>query len=192
MSDPDNSAGGEQHQERVHRRRRAALRIAIVNGVLFMAGAAGAFLALRGPAGELWAVIGAGIVLGLGVLSVSFIVLTARSQARDMPQPLFEALTGGDVGTYLCDGDGEVRFANATLLRWLGYDRDMPQARRAVARALKRRGEGQKLRGETVGMRHADGRLVSLHVVEQETAEGLAWGLVWSRRPFAEPQPGGP
>jgi protein-S-isoprenylcysteine O-methyltransferase Ste14 len=84
--------GGEPHQERAHRRRRAARRIAIVNAVLFLAGAAGAFLVLRGPAGDLWAVIGAGIVVGLGILSVSFIVLTARSQARDMPQPLFDAL----------------------------------------------------------------------------------------------------
>ncbi len=184
--------GGEAHQERLHRRRRAALRIAMVNAVLFLGGAAGAFFTLRGPAGELWAVIGAGIVLGLGVLSVSFIILTARSQARDMPQPLFDALTGGEVGTYLCDGDGDVRFANATLLRWLGYDRDQPQARRAIARALARRTEGQRLRGEAVGMRHADGRVVSLHVSDQETREGLAWGLVWRTRPFADAVPSGP
>ena len=184
--------GGEPHLERVHRRRRAALRIAVVNAVLFLGGSAGAFLALQGPAGELWAVIGAGIVAGLGVLSVSFIILTARSQARDMPQPLFDALTGGDVGTYLCDDEGDVRFANATLLRWLGYDRDQPQARRAIARALARRGEGQRLRGEAIGVRHADGRLVSLHIAEQETQEGLAWGLVWRSRPFADAVPAGP
>jgi two-component system, cell cycle sensor histidine kinase and response regulator CckA len=184
--------GGEQHQERVHRRRRAALRIAMVNAVLFLGGAAGAFFALRGPAGELWAVIGAGIVAGLGILSVSFIILTARSQARDMPQPLFDALTGGEVGTYLCDGDGDVRFANATLLRWLGYDRDQPQARRAIARALARRSDGQRTGGDAIGVRHADGRLVSLHVADQETREGLAWGLVWRNRPFPEAVSAGP
>jgi len=170
----------------MHRRRRAALRIAAVNAVLFLAGAGGAFVALRTPAGELGAVIGAGIVIGLGVLSVSFILLTARSQARDMPQPLFDALTQGDVGTYLTDDDGGVRFANATLLRWLGYDRDQPQARRAVARALAQLPEGQRRRGEAVPMRHADGRLVRLHVVEHQGSGGAAWGLVWRERPFAE------
>src|SRR5690606_32309683 len=86
--------------------------------------------------------------------------------------------------------EGEVRFANATLLRWLGYDRDQPQARRAVGRALARLGEGQRRRGETVPMRHADGRLVTLHVIEQSAGRGAAWGLVWQTRPFGE-TPGG-
>ncbi|MBT7649119.1 MAG: PAS domain-containing protein, partial [Rhodospirillaceae bacterium] len=186
MSHPERPGAGRG--ERLYQRHRAAIRIAVINAVLFLGGAVGAYWALMSPAGEAVAIIAAMVVVGLGVLSVSFIVLTARSHAGDMPRDLFDALISGPAGLFLLDGDGDVRFVNATMVGWLGHDRDGHAVRRAVRRSLMRGHVDDDMTehnaAEPVAIRRADGALQRLYVVLQDTNSGVRFGLAWPEAPL--------
>ena len=168
--------------ERLYQRHIAAIRIAVINAVLFLAGAAGTFVAMMSVAGDVVAVTAAIAVLGLGVVSVTFIILTARSHGRDMPRDLFDALTGGPVGLFLLDGVGDVVFVNETLALWLGYDVDGTPVRRALTRAAALQIEGQdddRRSREPLAVRRADGALARMSLVLQVADSGARFGMVW-------------
>jgi len=175
-------------RERLYQRHRAAIRIAVINAVLFISGSVGTFFALRSPAGETVALIAAFAVLALGVVSVTFIILTARSQGRDMPRDLFDALTTGPLGLFQADDDGNVTFVNATLSGWLDYDIDSLQVRRALTRALARhansRKEASDRTDEPFAVRNADGSLNRLALVLHEIDGGGCFGAVWPEAPM--------
>jgi two-component system, cell cycle sensor histidine kinase and response regulator CckA len=168
-----------ERAERQRQRRLAALRIAAVNGVLFVVGAAGAYVALLSPAGALIALIAAIVVTALGILSVSFIVLTARSQAKALPRDVLDAVVEGPVGIFHCNDRGDVTFINNCLSSWLEAERADDFARDLLQRAL-RNGVGES----RLEVRTATGRLARLTANIMEIEGGGQLGLVWRRHPF--------
>ncbi|MGY8997208.1 MAG: hypothetical protein ACKVH7_12255, partial [Alphaproteobacteria bacterium] len=93
----------------------------------------------QSQAGDVVALIAAMVVIGLGLVSVTFIVLTAQTHGRELPRDLTLGLTAGAVGLFALDDDGAPTYVNETLVAWLGHERDGTQPRRAVGRAIARR-----------------------------------------------------
>ena len=178
MADPLIDAR-EERAERQRKRRLAALRIAAINGILFLIGAAGAYVALLSPAGAFLALIAAAVVISLGILSVSFIVLTARTQARTLPRDVLDAVVEGPVGIFHCNERGDVTFINHCLSSWLEAERVDDFARDLLQRALEN-GAGEP----RLEVRTATGRLARLTAKIMEIDGGGRIGLVWRRHPF--------
>ena len=169
----------EERAERRRQRRLAALRIAAINGFLFLIGAAGAYIALLTPAGKFVAFIAAAVVISLGILSVIFIALTARTHAKAMPREVLDAVVDGPVGVFHLNDRGMVTFINNTLGMWLEAERTDEYAHELLQRALDN-GAGEP----RFEVRTATGRLARLTAKIMETDNGGQIGLVWRRHPF--------
>jgi two-component system cell cycle sensor histidine kinase/response regulator CckA len=184
---PKARPGRSTRQQRLYERNRAAVRIAVLNALLFVAGAAGAFVALRSPAGDIVAMIAAMVVIGLGMVSVTFIVFTAQSHERELPRDLSLGLDAGPLGLFMIDEAGDPTFLNETLVTWLGYEHDGTKPRRAIQRAVARRLDGKdapEASANALGVRRSDGSLAKLHVaLHAMDGDGLL-GLAWEEPPL--------
>jgi two-component system cell cycle sensor histidine kinase/response regulator CckA len=178
MADGLGDARGER-AERQRRRRLAALRIAAVNGLLFLIGAAGAYVALLSPAGGFIALIAAAVVVSLGILSVAFTILTARSQAKTLPRDVLDAVVDGPVGIFHANERGDVTFVNSCLATWLEAEHSSVFARDLLQRALAS-GDGEP----RLEVRTATGRLARLTAKIMAIDGGGRIGMVWRRHPF--------
>lgn len=189
MTDDETDARASRapRQQRLYERHLAAIRIAVLNALLFVAGAAGAFVALQSPAGDVVSLIAAMVVIGLGLVSVTFIVLTAQTHGRELPRDLALGLTTGAVGLFALDDDGAPTYINETLVTWLGHERDGTQPRRAIGRAIARRlnaEESPETASQALAVRQADGALARLYVSLHPGESGTSFGLAWLEPPL--------
>ncbi len=169
----------EERADRQRRRRRAAIQMAVVNGLLFVLGAGAAFLALRSSSGEMVALVAAIVVIALGIVSVTFIVLSGRAQARALPVDVLDAVVDGPVGLFHLDERGQITFMNSSLCVWLEADDREDFARGLLQQALDEADGEPRLE-----VRTTTGRLARLTVNIMEIDGGGRIGLVWRRHPF--------
>ncbi len=68
------------------------------------------------------------VVIGLGMVSITFIGFTAQNHECDLPRDLTLGLDTGPVGLFVLNDEGAPTFLNETLVTWLGHDYDGHQA----------------------------------------------------------------